>query len=187
MLTTLLLGVGLSAACGFRVFVPPLLMSGAAVFGPFELPARLEWMDSPVALTAFAVATLLEVAAYYLPWVDNLLDVIAAPLAVAAGVLITSAFAGDLDPLWRWSLALIAGGGAAGGVQALTGTARLISSTTTGGLGNPLVSTLEALGAGLLTLLSMAFPLLAVGVVVGLLVLLLGRRAGPEVSLEREL
>ncbi len=143
-LLSILVGVGLSAACGFRVFVPLLVMSIATRAGHLTVSDGFSWISTWPALLAFAVATLLEIAAFYVPWVDNLMDTIASPIAVIAGVLITTACVTDLSPLLKWSLGIIAGGGAAGTVQALTVTARATSSATTGGMGNPIISTLEA-------------------------------------------
>ena len=173
----LALGVGLSAASGFRVFVPPLVLSVLAQTTGLELPANLDWAGTPLATTVFAAATFLEVLAYYLPLVDNLLDTLAVPAALIAGTLLTYAFGFNLDESARWALAVIAGGGAAGGVQALTTVTRLVSSTTTGGIGNPVVSTVENVAATALSALAVFFPLVAVLLVVALLVVA-ARRVG---------
>lgn len=166
-------GIGLSAACGFRVFLPLLLAGVAARWGHFELGGGFAWMGSWPALVAFGTATVVEVVAYYVPWLDHLLDTVAAPAAVAAGVAISASQFVEFDPLWRWSLAIIAGGGVAGLVKGTTMVTRTASTATTGGLGNPLVATLE-LGASLVTsLLAFLAPLLALGALVvaaGLLV-----------------
>lgn len=122
-LLAIFLGLGLSAACGFRIFVPLLVMSIAAQAGHLELAPDLQWIGSEVALLVFVVATFFEVSAYYVPWVDNLLDVVATPVAVVAGILVMSAAMGDigdLSPMWRWALAAILGGGAAGITQGTT-------------------------------------------------------------------
>ena len=168
---SILLGVGLSAASGFRIFVPPLVLSVMAQTTGFDLPANIGWMDNPLATIIFAVATGIEVLAYYVPWVDNLLDTLAAPAALVAGTLITYAFGVDLDPTARWVLAVVAGGGAAGGVQALTSVTRLVSSGTTGGLGNPLVSTTENVAATGLSILAILLPVIAFALVIALLIL----------------
>lgn len=174
-LLALSLAIGLSAASGFRVFVPSLIMSGVARYSDFTLPGTLEWMEHPLAFYLLLAATLLEVGAYYVPWLDNLLDVAAAPAAVIAGTLLTGAFAVELDPVLRWSLALIAGGGAAGGVQALTSVTRLVSTGTTGGLGNPVVSTIENVAATGLSLIAIVLPFLAL-LLVGFLLVVAVRR-----------
>ncbi len=170
ILLSVCLGLGLSAACGFRVFVPFFVMSGAAHSGYLHLDGAFEWIGSTPALIAFGVATLLEVGAYYIPWVDNLLDGIASPVAVIAGVVATASVVTDVDPLLKWTLAVIAGGGLAGAVQAVTTGTRGISTLTTGGLTNPMVSTMEAGGSLGLALLALTLPVLAVVVVAYLFV-----------------
>jgi len=143
-----ILGLALSAACGFRVFVPLLLVNLAAGAELIPLPEMLEWLESPWATWVLASATLIEVAAYYIPWVDNALDFVATPTAVLAGVLAAAAGLGgsELEPLTYWAVAMIGGGGTAGAVQSLTVASRLASTGTTAGIGNPVLSTLE-LGA----------------------------------------
>ncbi len=176
------LGLGLSAACGFRIFVPLLVMNLAARAGYLGLTESFEWIGTTPALIAFGVATVLEIGAYYIPWLDNLLDTIASPAAVVAGVLVSASVITGLDPLLKWTLAVIAGGGIAGAIQALTVGTRHASALTTGGLGKPVVSTLEMGGSLALSLISLVLPWLAAGVVLLILVVALrrlGRRRSP--------
>jgi hypothetical protein len=184
-LLSICIGIGLSAACGFRIFVPPLVMSMAAVFGHLKLSPNFEWMGSYPALVAFAVATCIEIAAYYIPWVDNLLDTIATPMAIAAGTFVTASLIPDADPMLQWSVALIAGGGSAGTIQAFSGIARLASTVMTGGLGNALISTIESGGSIILSGLAIAVPVFAVCLVAVLLVFTLSQ-LGRSLSLKRE-
>ena len=161
-LLSALIGIGLAAACGFRVFVPLLVLSLAARSGEMSLAHGFAWIGSKPALIAFAVATGVEIAGYYIPWVDHLLDTIATPTAVVAGILVTASSLGHTSPFLQWSLALLAGGGTAAVFQGLTAAARGISTVTTGGLGNPVVSTVEAWGSALLSVLSITVPVLTV-------------------------
>lgn len=170
---SILIGLGLSAACGYRVFVPFLVLSIAAMTGHVTLAQGFQWIGTPYALTAFAVATALEVVAYYVPWVDNLMDAAATPAAVVAGILITASVVGDVSPFLRWSLAVIAGGGVAGAIQAATVVVRGTSSATTGGLGNPVVATGELGGSIVTSILAVLVPIAAVLLVVLLLVLII--------------
>ena len=91
MVSSVGLGVGLAAACGFRVFLPVLIMGLAARAGFLEVTEGLEWMAATPALSTFAVAMACEVGAYYVSWLDNLLDTVAMPAAVAAGTLVSAA------------------------------------------------------------------------------------------------
>lgn len=168
ILLGLLIGIGLAAATGFRVFVPFLALSIAARSGHVDLSFGFDWIASDAALWAFAVATVLEIGAYYFPWLDNLLDTVATPTAVVAGIVLTAAATGEMSPLLSWSLAILAGGGVAATFQGLTAGTRGISSLTTGGLANPLVATGEV---GISTVLAATAVLMPV--VAFMLVLLL--------------
>jgi hypothetical protein len=154
------IGIGLSAAVGFRIFVPFLIMSIAALSGNLDLAPGFDWVGTYYALIAFLVATVVEVLAYYIPWVDNVLDTVATPAAVVAGIVATAAVVTDMSPLLKWSLALIAGGGAAATVQAATVAVRGASSLTTGGIGNPVVATGELGGSTITSLLAIIVPVL---------------------------
>jgi hypothetical protein len=159
------LGIGLAAAVGFRVFLPMLVMSIAAATGHLTLGGGFLWLATPAALVMLSVATVLEILAYYIPGVDNLLDTIATPAALVAGTVVSAAVMTDLPPIVRWTTAVIAGGGAAGLTQGLTSLLRAKSTLTTGGLGNPVIATGELGGALLVSLLALAAPLVAVGLV----------------------
>ncbi|HEY7215703.1 MAG TPA: DUF4126 domain-containing protein, partial [Thermoanaerobaculia bacterium] len=128
------------------------------------------WIGSTPALIAFSVATVLEIAGYYIPWVDHLLDAVATPTAIVAGILVTaSAMTTDVSPMLKWTLAVLAGGGTTAVFQGVTAMARHISSFTTGGLGNPLVATAEAGSSALLSVLAITLPVLAFLLVLSLL------------------
>jgi len=166
--TSILLGVGLSAACGFRVFVPMLVVSAAAWGGWLPLSSGFEWLGTLPALVAFAVATVVEVAAYYVPWVDHALDTVAGPAAMLAGSVLMASVLGDVNPFLKWTLALIAGGGTAATVQGISTIARAGSTTVSLGFLNPLFSTFELFGSLGLAVLVIAVPL-ATLLVVGVL------------------
>jgi hypothetical protein len=160
-LLSVLVGLGLSAACGFRIFVPLLVMSIASLSGHLTLSAGFEWIGSYPALLAFAIATALEIAGYYIPWLDHLLDALGAPAATTAGIIVMASSVTDVSPFLRWSLAVIAGGGIAATFHTVTGMTRLASSAKTGGLANPILSTAEAGGATIFSVLAIAAPLIA--------------------------
>ncbi|ENW96799.1 DUF4126 domain-containing protein [Acinetobacter sp. NIPH 298] len=155
----LCIGVGLSAACGFRVFVPLLVMSIATLMGWYEPAKGFEWLAIPAVCVALGFATICEIAAYYVPWVDNLLDTVATPAAVIAGTLTTMAvISGEMSQFATWAAAIIVGGGTAGAVQFNTVALRGVSTATTGGLGNFMVATGELIGSILLSVLAFVMP-----------------------------
>jgi hypothetical protein len=168
-------GLALSTAAGLRVFVPLLITSVAARSGYITLTPGMTWLGSDAALVAFATALVVEVGAYYVPWLDNLLDTIATPIATTAGMVAMAAVTPDLPPLLRWTLAIVAGGGAAGLAQVSTSLWRVTSTALTAGAGNPVVATGELVGSVILSLLGLLVPLLAAAAVVVLLAVLVHR------------
>lgn len=171
IILALCLGVTLSAASGFRLFLPPLAMSLAALYGDLELSSGFQWVGTYPTAIALGVATVIEILAYYIPVIDNLLDAIEIPTAVAIGTLLTAANLGDVNPLLQWSIAAIAGGGTAGIIETFTAMTRVASTGMTGGTGNFLVATAEALSSGVLSILALTLPFLATALVIGLLLM----------------
>lgn len=155
----LMLGVALSAGSGFRIFIPLLTSNLAARFGWVDLSENFAWMASDTATVVLLVATLAEIAAYYIPFIDNLLDTIAMPSSVAAGTILTSQFLEINDPAIQWGLGLLAGGGVAGTVQTGTSLLRLGSTKFTAGLGNGVVSTIENIISTVVSLVAVWLPI----------------------------
>lgn len=168
ILFALLFGVGLSAACGLRVFVPVLIAGIGAKLGWIPVSGGWEWMSSWIALGTFGLAATVEIASYKIPFVDNLLDTVATPASVIAGTVLSASFLGTVDPITQWILALIVGGGAAGITQLGTVTARATSSTATAGFANPILATVESVGSIAVSFLSIFAPLLG-GIVVAII------------------
>ncbi|MBS0366493.1 MAG: DUF4126 domain-containing protein [Proteobacteria bacterium] len=160
------LGIGLASAVGFRVFLPLLVVSMAGFFGHLHLSSGFAWLATAPAMIMLSVAAVVEIAAYYIPGVDNLLDTIATPAALIAGTLVSAAVMTDLPPAVKWTTAIIAGGGAAGITQGLTSLLRAKSTLLTAGLGNHVVATGELGGSLGVSLLALVFPLAAVAVAV---------------------
>src|SRR5262249_32891922 len=154
------------AATGFRVFLPMLIVSGAANIGHLQLDNSFAWLGTPSALTMLSVAALAEVLAYYVPVIDNLLDTLATPAALIAGTLVSAAVMTDVPPMVKWTAAVIAGGGIAGLTQGLTGMLRAHSTVLTGGIGNPVIATAELGGALLISFLALVAPAAAIALVI---------------------
>lgn len=169
-LIEIMLGISLSAASGFRVFVPLLVLSTAAVFGHLNLPTDFNWAETPQALAVLAAACVLEVGGYYIPWFDHFLDIVATPAAIIAGTIVTGSLAPDMNPVWQWTLAIVVGGGTAGLTKGLMNFFRLTSTAASGGLTNPILSTIELVLATALSVLAVTLPLVAGVLVLGLLV-----------------
>lgn len=159
------IGIGLSAACGFRVFVPLLIMNLASLSGHLHLSPGFEWIGNYYATIAFGTATVIEVMAYYIPWLDHVLDLVATPAAIIAGTVATASLVTEMSPFLKWTLAIIAGGGIAALVQGTTAAFRVKSSISTAGIGNPLFSTLEVIGSIITALLAILLPILCLALI----------------------
>ncbi|TPG66628.1 DUF4126 domain-containing protein [Hymenobacter nivis] len=169
------LGLGLAASSGFRVFVPLLAASVAHHFGWLPAAPGFAWLGSWAAVLALAAATVFEVLGYYLPVVDNVLDTLTTPAAIVAGALLMTSSLPHLDPVVRWGLGIVVGGGTAGLVQGGTALLRAGATATTGGLVNPVLATFENVLAVGGTVLALALPLVAGAGAVALVLWGLGR------------
>lgn len=163
-----LIGLGLSATCGFRVFVPLLALSIAGLSGYLQLQPSFDWIATYPALIAFSVATVLEILGYFFPYVDNLLTTISSPVAVLAGVVVSAAVIGDMSPMLKWSLAIIAGGGVATATTLISNGVHHGSTLLSGGVANPVLSGIESAGAVVMSVLAVLVPIL------GLIFLVIG-------------
>ena len=169
------LGLGLAACSGFRVFVPLLAASITYHTGYMAPAAGFAWLGTWAALLTLATATVVEMAGYYIPVVDHLLDTLTTPASFVAGTILMTSALPHLDPTLRWTLGILMGGSTAGLVQTGTALLRGASTATTGGLANPVLATAEnmlAMGGVAITLL---LPLVAAGLVVFLVVFILTR------------
>jgi len=160
------LGIGLATAVGFRVFLPLLLLSFASYYNYIPINESWQWIGSFPALVILGIATIIEIFAYYIPLVDNILDSLAIPMAAIAGTIVIVATLSDMNPVITWALAIIAGGGTAAAIKGNVSILRLSSTATTGGIANPVVSTIETGGSVVMSLLSIFFPLLAIFLVI---------------------
>jgi len=148
-----------------------------ALTGHIPLSSGFAWIGTIPAAIAFGTATLLEIAAYYIPWFDHLLDTIATPAAVVAGMVASASVMVDLPPVLKWGVALIGGGGAAGLLQGATVLLRLKSLAATGGAANALVSTVELFGATGTVILAIVLPFVCLALAI-LFCLWVFRKAG---------
>lgn len=163
---SIFLGLGLAASAGFRVFLPLFAMSLAAHFNVIPLNESWAWVGGFPAMIALGIAMVAEIFAYYIPFVDNLLDTIATPLAAIAGTAAMASTLVDINPMLTWGLAIIAGGGTATAMQGMTSLTRLASSVKTAGIGNPVVSTAETGTAITLSSLAIFLPIVAILIVI---------------------
>ena len=174
-----LMGISLAAASGFRVFLPPFLLSLAARFNVVWfldidlIGTQFEFFTSTLSIVVLGIATVAEFAAFYAPWVDSVLDTIATPASIVAGVAMTAIVLEGNEPIIQWTIAIVAGGGVAATIQSTTVAIRGLSSTFTFGLGNPAVATSENVASVALTLIAILIPFLSAFFVLLIVALLL--------------
>lgn len=159
-LIAIAVGIGLAAATGLRVFLPLLVAGLASRWGALPLADGFGWLDSDVALLALGAASVIEIAAYYIPGVDHLLDLLSGPAAFTAGTVASASVMTDLPPAVTWPVALIGGGGMAAATKLGTAVVRAKTGIATAGLGNPIIATIETAGALVIGVIALVVPLI---------------------------
>ena len=172
------IGIGLAAATGFRVFLPMFAVSLASFMGWIPMSENFEWLSGIPTLIATGIAMIFEILAYYIPFVDHLLDTLSIPLATIAGSIMFASQFAEVGTFSTWALALIAGGGTAAAISSGFAGTRAASTATTGGFGNSVVATTETAGAGIMSVLALSAPVIAfiVAIILLIVVLVLGRK-----------
>jgi len=177
-LISLFIGIGLATATGFRVFLPIFFLSLGTYLKIVPLDAEYAWIGTLPAVIATGIATITEIIAYYIPFVDNLLDSITVPLATIAGSILFASQFTEVNNWIQWSLALIAGGGTAATISSVLAGTRAASSGTTAGIANPVISTVETIGSTIMSILAIFLPILAV--IIALIILFLAFKYGKK-------
>ncbi len=160
-------GIALAAPAGLNAYIPLLGVALAERFGwlvlrePFDILGEW-WM---IALIAALLA--IEIVADKIPAVDHANDAVQTIVRPAAGGLlaVSASGAGTMSTV----ALVVVGVLLAGGVHSAKAAARPVINATTGGVGAPIASTTEDVGAAGLTVLAIAAPLLALLVVAALL------------------
>ena len=158
LITAVAIGIGLAASAGFRVFVPMLVAAIAARTGILPLNESFQWLASWSSIIILGTATVVEILAYYIPVVDNLLDTLSTPLAIGAGTLLLTSVLPIDSELMKWITGAAVGGGSAAVVQSGSALTRLTSTKLTAGLGNPVVATAENVAATGTSILALVIP-----------------------------
>ncbi len=172
LITAVAIGIGLAASAGFRVFVPMLVAAIAAKAGILPLNESFQWLSSWTSIAILGTATVVEILAYYIPVVDNLLDTVATPLAVVAGTLLLTSVLPIDSELMKWITGAAVGGGSAAVVQSGSALTRLTSTKMTAGIGNPVVATVENVAATGTSILSLIIPFFVLAIFLLLVILI---------------
>ena len=166
----ILWGIALAATAGLRVFMPFLFVGGMARYAHVPTPGMLDWTATDAGFLLLLVATLLEVLGDKVPAVDHVLDAGATFLKPAAGLILPAALLYDASPMGAWVLGIAAGAPIALGVHATKAGTRAVSSATTVGTANPIISLLEDVLSVAILVFTVLAPLVAFLIVVMLLV-----------------
>lgn len=168
---SIFLGIGLAAAAGFRIFLPLFILSLAVNLGGnyIHIDQDWKWIGSLPAIITLGAAMVIEIVAYFIPVIDNVLDTLSVPLAAVAGTLAVAINFPEMNEVATWAFAIIAGGGTATAISGTTAAVRAVSTTTTAGSGNFIVNSVETVSSTVLSLLAIVIAPLAFIVVLGLL------------------
>ena len=167
----ILWGIALAATAGLRLFMPFLFVGVIARYAHVPAPDMLEWTATDAGFLLLLIATVLEVLGDKIPVVDHALDFVATFLKPVAGFILPVALLYDASPMAAWTLGIAAGAPIALGVHATKAGTRAVSSATTLGAGNPIVSFIEDALAVMILIFTVLAPVLAVALVVLLCVL----------------
>ena len=182
ILSNLLSAFGLSSAAGLNAYIPLLSVGLVARFTdwiklkpPYDLVTN-EWV-----LGALFVLLVIELVADKIPAFDHLNDIVQTAIRPTAGAILfisTTNVVGEVNP----AVAIVAGLAVAGTVHLVKAAARPIINIATGGLGAPIVSTLEDIVAVALSVMAILLPFGIVIVLILFAWLTLGwlRRRPPE-------
>jgi hypothetical protein len=164
----ILMGVSLAACAGLRAFLP-LLAAGLAVrFGWWPVQDWYRWAGSNEALITFGVATVLEILADKVPGLDHVLDVLHTVARPVAGALVAMGAFSQVSPSYAVALGIIIGAPLAAGFHVTKAGTRAVSTATTAGIANPVLSLAEDFAALFGVGLALVAPVLSVVLLIGI-------------------
>jgi len=176
VLVTLGRTLGFSLAAGVNLYATVALVGLAARFGWVALPDQFQVFNNFWVIGIAAVLYVIEFFADKIPWVDTMWDAVHTFVRPVGGALIAVAALGEASPTVEGLVALLGGAVAAGSHATKAGT-RVAANASPEPFSNWALSLFEdifVVGLGLVTL---KYPLLALGVsLVILLVMILAAR-----------
>jgi len=158
---SLLAGFGLSGAAGLNAWLPLFVSALLARLDVVELASPFDHLSSTTGLVVLAALTIADFVGDKVPVVDHALHLVGTVVAPASGALLfvgQTGFETDLPTV----AAVVLGGATAGSIHAGRTALRPVSTATTGGLANPVLSLGEDLGSFLLVVMAFVLPVLAV-------------------------
>jgi hypothetical protein len=192
-----LTGTGLAVAAGLNAYIPLLLLGLAARFLDWvSLPAGWSWLENPWVLGGIGALLVVELIADKIPVVDTINDWLQSIVRPAAGGIVfgSGSAAQTLavtepgeggDQQW---VPVVAGAVIALLVHLAKMAARPAANALTAGAAAPVLSTVEDLGAVLLTVLALVVPILVIVALIAAAVagpILLARARRRRLSVDR--
>jgi uncharacterized membrane protein len=154
----LLTALGLSVPAGLNAYIPLLVVALSQHFGWLQLRQPFDVLGEWWMIVLIAVLLVVEIVADKIPAVDSINDAIQTFVRPAAGGILAVAASGNASEISPWLL-MLAGVLLAGGVHVAKAVVRPAVNASTGGLGAPVVSTLEDVGAGAMSVVAVAAPM----------------------------
>lgn len=178
-------GMTLAASAGLNAYIPMLGLGLLSRFTELvQLPAAWAWLENEWALGILGVLLIIEVLVDKFPALDSVNDVLQTVVRPASGGIVFAAGSSSdtvavSDPaafvasaqFWPFVLGMVI----ALVPHVLKAVARPVINALTAGAGAAVSSTLEDLGAVLLTVLAVVVPVLALALLVVVIIVLIRR------------
>jgi hypothetical protein len=156
------MGLGLAFPAGLNAYIPLLTLACAARFTNLvTLASPYDALSSNAGIGVLTLLLAVEVVADKVPLVDHANDLIQTVVRPASGAILMLSSTGAVEH-FNPTLAVILGILAAGSVHTVKAVARPAVTVTTGGLGNPIVSTVEDVIAFISSVAAIVLPLLVI-------------------------
>lgn len=170
-LATLGRTLGFSLAAGVNLYATVALVGLASRYGWVALPEQFRVFDNAWIIGIAGVLYVVEFVADKIPWVDSIWDSIHTLIRPLGGALIAVASLGDASPAMQGLIALLGGAVAAGSHVTKAGT-RVAANASPEPFSNWFLSLAEDAFVIGLSLVTLKFPLLALGMSVAILLMM---------------
>lgn len=170
-LATLGRTLGFSLAAGVNLYATVAVLGLASRYGWVELPAQFAVFDNPWIIGLAGGLYAVEFVADKIPWIDTVWDSVHTFIRPVGGALIAVAALGEASPALQGLIALVGGTVAAGSHVTKAGT-RVAANASPEPFSNWFLSLAgDAFVIGL-SLVTMMFPLIALGASVAILLMM---------------
>jgi hypothetical protein len=164
----LLTGLGLAMPAGLNAYIPLLAVALADRYtGLIQLAEPYDIVSSPAAIAVISVLLGIELLADKIPIVDHVNDLVQSAIRPSAGAVLLMASTDTVETI-NPLVAMILGLLVAGGVHTAKTSFRPLVTTTTGGVGNPIVSAVEDAVAIAVTVIALIAPIVIAVVLLAL-------------------